>query len=333
MNKQETLVLKGIALLMMIMVHVNTNDTIHITFWEDWSFWRLLSNVCHPVAFFLLLSGYGLRYVYENGDKHHYGRIIKVYVHYWTIMFLFVFIGMVKFGCDMYPGDALKIIDNLTSFHTSYNFECWFLFPFAILSLSYPFTLKALDKFGVGFIVLTCLIYFVSGYVISHYHLIYKTAPHGLYNIIQVFFLLFTFVLGAALKKYAVLDKIKNKIDGQNLYKYKVCAFILLLFMMVLRCFYHTSAFGPFESIFVFIIVFVLLQNVSCGILKLIGKHSMNIWMIHTYFLHYLFHDEIYSLRYTLLVYSAALLLSLVASYGINILTKGIDRRIYNSNV
>lgn len=330
MSKQETLILKGIALLMMIMVHVDINNSAQIVVWEDWSLWESLSCICFPVAFFLMLSGYGLRHVYENEDNHHYGRIAKLFVHYWVIMFSFVIIGSVIIGTHKYPGDFSTFINNVTSFHTSYNYECWFLFPFAILSLSYPFIFKIFDKTGVGFLLIACLLYFASGYIISHYHLIYKTAPHGLYNLIQVFFMLFSFVIESALKKYAIIEKMKDWTLGKM--KYKVMAFLVLAFMMIFGSFLTTTAFHCFQSLIVFLMIIILIQGRTCRVIKLIGEHSMNIWMIHTYFLYYIFHEELSILHYSFLIYIATLVLSLLCSYGINIVTSRVDRVIYKYN-
>lgn len=295
--------------------------------WGNWSLWKMLSSICFPVAFFLMLSGYGLRHVYENGDKHHYGRIIKLFVHYWAVMFSFVIIGSIIIGTHKYPGDFSTFINNVTSFHTSYNYECWFLFPFSVLSLSYPFIFRIFDKTGVGFLLVACLLYFASGFVISHYHLIYKTAPHALYNFVQVFFMLFSFAIGAALKKYTIIEKMKDRTFGKK--NYKIMAFLGLVFMMLLGCSLSTTAFHCFQSLIVFLLLIILMWGKTYRFLKLVGNHSMNIWMIHTYFLCYLFHEEIYGLHYSVLIYVATLGLSLLCSYFINYITSKIDKKIY----
>ena len=277
-----------------------------------------------------MLSGYGLRFVYENGDRHHYGRIIKVFVHYWVIMLFFVCIGAIKIGPNIYLGDVTKIIYNITSFHTSYNYECWFLFPFAILSLSYPLIFKIHDRIGGGIFV-ACLLYFGSGYIISHFSLIYKTAPHGLYNLIQIFYLLFSFTIGASFKKYRIVKKIEMISEKNKGLKF--FAYFMILLMMLEGMIIKTTAFGCFEALISFLLLLIIIQSRQCKELKFIGKHSMNIWMIHTYFLHYIFHEEIYELRYTVLIFIATLCLSLLTSYAINIITSKIDKQIYKQNI
>lgn len=328
MTKNDTLKLKGIALLMMIMAHVNTSLTTHVFYVGDYSLWDILAGGCHPVAFFLMLSGYGLRYVYEEGDKHHYNRLLKLLVHYWCIMLVFVTIGYFCVGSDVYPGSFGKVMENITTLHTSYNYECWFLFPFLVISYSYQLIFRTLDKMGGVIYILACIIYFGCGYVISHYHLIYKTAPYLIYNFIQVFFLLFSFLLGAMLKKNNFLGKIRNAIINHPQTIWLALPLIIIPILIGINI--KTTAFGPFLAFFLFVGLYMVLERHQCKFLQLIGKHSMNIWMIHTFFLHYIFHDEIYSLHYTVLVYSATLTLSLLASYVINFITKHIDSLLYS---
>lgn len=329
MSKQDTLILKGIALLMMIMVHIGVTSSslfIHI---GDYSLWSIIAGGCHPVDFFLMLSGYGLRHVYENGDKHHYTRLLKLFVHYWAIMLLFVTIGYFKIGADVYPGNWMKMIENITSYHTSYNYECWFLFPFIILSASYPIIFKIIDKQGGVFILISCLIYFICGYIISHYQLIYKTAPYTIYNSIQVFFMLFSFVIGAWLKKDNICEKL---VGWANKHKHhKLILLGIIIFILIVNIPIKTSAFGPFFALALFISIWLIIRGKTIRPLQLIGKHSMNIWMIHTYFLHYLFHDEIYQLQYSILIYLTTLCLSLLSSYIINFLTSKIDQKLIHT--
>lgn len=331
MNKKESVSLKGIALLMMIMVHIDSNVSCQFLHYGDFSLWELIHRSCYPVAFFLMLSGYGLRHVYEKGDNHHWGRLIKLFVHYWVIILVFGTIGYFKIGSDIYPGNGIKIIENITSFHTSYNYECWFLFPFFILSASYPIIQKLIDKSGGAILIIAFLLYFASGYIVSHYNLIYKTAPHAIYNILQIFYLSFSFIIGSWLKKKKIFEKISEKANGKKYIKLISAIFIIIL--LLVRYPITTTAMNPLFALIIFILCWIIIKDYKCPILQIIGKHSMNIWMIHTYFLHYLFHNEIYTLKYTILIFFGVLGISLLCSYIINIITAYFDKQIYNYNI
>lgn len=45
------------------------------------------------------------------------------------------------------------------------------------------------------------------------------------------------------------------------------------------------------------------------------GGHSTNLWLVHTFFAYYLFHDFIYGLKYPLVMYVVLIVLSLFSSY------------------
>lgn len=311
---------------MMIMVHIDVIHSTQVLYIGDYSLWSIIAGGCYPVAFFLMLSGYGLRYVYNNKDKHHWSRILKLFVHYWAIMFFFITIGYFKIGSDIYPGNWAKFIENFTTFHTSYNYECWFLFPFVFLSAFYPVIFKMLEKWSFIFLLASCIIYFICGFIISHFQLIYKTAPHSIYNIIQIFYMLFSFVIGAWLKKENICDKVKERINKYKYHKFFLCVIIILILIISIPI--KTTAFAPFFAFAIFITIWLIIQGSNNCFLQLIGKHSMNIWMIHTYFLHYIFHEEIFKLQYSILIYIAVLCLSLLSSFIVNIVTSKIDRKL-----
>ena len=71
MTKQETQIVKGVAILLMIFLHL----------------FNQMSNVelCRSfVAFFLILSGYGMHFIHVRGkgDIHRWSRIGKLYLHW-----------------------------------------------------------------------------------------------------------------------------------------------------------------------------------------------------------------------------------------------------------
>jgi len=66
-------------------------------------------------------------------------------------------------------------------------------------------------------------------------------------------------------------------------------------------------------------------------LLEFLGKHSTNIWLIHTFFCYYLFKDFIYSFKYPALIFIVLLLCSLAASYIVNLIYVPINKRIHKA--
>ena len=71
MNKETSIILKGVAILMMLFYHLFNRTEINelcspLIMIGDTPFVHYLSQACYPVPFFLILSGYGLTYLYRH---------------------------------------------------------------------------------------------------------------------------------------------------------------------------------------------------------------------------------------------------------------------------
>lgn len=98
MNKQESQIMKGVAILLMLFLHLfNQLPNVELCrnfIWIDGQpLVHILSRAANPVAFFLILGGYGLYKVNERGDKHRWSRVLKLFIHYWITLLIFVTIG------------------------------------------------------------------------------------------------------------------------------------------------------------------------------------------------------------------------------------------------
>lgn len=318
MTKEETVMLKGVALLMMLGCHLGSGFGINLIHIGGVPLYDIINKIDVPVQIFTILGGYGLYYVFQKGDKRHLSRIFKLYLHYWVIITIFVTIGYFIDDSSKYPGSFKDIILNYSSFYSSWNYECWFLFPYSLLSLSYPFLFKQMSRLRARYVCLiTFVIFLVSGLLISKLGVQYKTSSPALYNLLYLGFLLFPFSLGAMLKRTESFSKLKMLVAKKSYGK--ILVFTLLIIASIAKYYIPTAIFIPFYAI-TFIISFVLLSQgkTNIPILATIGHHSMNIWMIHTWFLYYLFPSFIAGFKYVFLEYIALLFVSFIISFVIN---------------
>lgn len=215
MTKQETTILKGVAILMMLCLHLfNTDFKISLCqIGIDVAgkpFLSFLMRAVNPVAFFLLFSGYGLYISYCNGKRNNGKRILKLYIHYWLTLVLFVMVGCFVVGKGAYPGTWQKVLENVTAWHTTYNGEIWFLFPYCLVAITSSFIFKVVDRVnlwvvfvGIGFIHLgtyAAVAMFGVSYFYSH-RLAYMP-------IIYLSFF-FPFVIGTLMAKYRIVNECK----------------------------------------------------------------------------------------------------------------------------
>jgi hypothetical protein len=128
-------------------------------------------------------------------------------------------------------------------------------------------------------------------------------------------------------------------IDGINNFLNRYSRFLLLAMLILMTCFLvfaRSMGFIPFFSgsrIDAFLIVNVVLlsviaiRNIPClsGLLQYLGKHSMNMYMVHTFIYYYWFNRFIYSFEYPALIFVALICTSL----GISILLELLKAQIH----
>lgn len=290
LTKEDSKVLKGVAILFMLFLHLFNQEQrvelcttyIHIGNHALVSLFAKFTQICVPM--YLFLSGYGL-YISSVGDKGSYRDSIKrffsLYLNFWIILILFV-----SLGCfirpEMYPGSNVKFVDNITSWHTVYNGEWWFLFPYMVLVLLYPLLFKwvnqnhTLTVFVVGGIV------FVLSYLIIYYNRNFLYTHQLFYLPILCVNILFPFVLGFLCMKENLVDIIRSKVSG---WSYRNEIFIcLILVLIIFQMILSVSIFNVFIAV-LFILLFSILDLpvlLKKFLLKM-GDYSTNIWLIHSF--------------------------------------------------
>lgn len=194
--------MKGVAILLMVFLHLfnqmsNVELCRNFIFVDGLPLVYILSRAANPVAFFLILGGYGLYKVWEKGDKHRWSRLLKLLIHYWIILVIFLIIGHEIYP-SRYPGSILDIGINFTAYDTTYNGEMWFLLPYIILSAISPLLFKFCLRFKWWQVIgVTFMINISTSFCISRYGTIFFYKSPWAYNPLLVFHLLFNFMIGA----------------------------------------------------------------------------------------------------------------------------------------
>lgn len=216
MTKQESQMMKGVAILLMLFLHLFNSlpavEVCHNFFFIDGlPLVYILSRASNPVSFFLILGGYGLYKVYEKGDRHRWSRLWKLMIHYWIILAIFLLVGHFIFP-SRYPGSWLALISNITGYHTTYNGEMWFLMPYVILSAIAPIIFRIMAKFKEVYIIVgTLFIHIITSYCISRYGAVFLYNNCWAYIPLLIFHLLFSFSLGAMAARANLFEGLKRK--------------------------------------------------------------------------------------------------------------------------
>lgn len=328
MNKQESTFMKGVAILLMIWLHCfNTGIPLVRNFYDidlnGSGLCSLLAERCAgPVELYMVLSGYGLYYTYRN--KHAISpirRILKLLIHYWLVMAIFVGFGFLL-RSDLYPGSWIDLINNITTWNTSYNSTTWFVFPYIINLLLAAILFRFLDshpRMTIIFLFIEYVLFYGCSWA-YHHNLI--ELPFWVKNIIQVCNFFFPICCGAVLCKYDIITKMKLFFEGRQI--------IVVFFLFC--CFFLRSltSFHFFVHLIYSISLIILLCSLNRGkiinrTLEEIGKLSTSMWFIHAFFIWYLFPDFMYGLNYPIFIFFVALFFTFTTALIIDFLNKKIQ--------
>ncbi len=340
-SKENSLMLKGLAMLFMVILHLyrpeNMQDAFSLCTVQGKPLASWLASGCSPVGLYLFMSGYGLYYTYRVNNRRGgvFLRIIKLYKLYWLTLLVFLPIAHILFPSS-YPGNWQRVIANVTAFRAEWNAEVWFLFPYILLVLSCKWIFALLDKMGAKkMLVGTYILYLISIFIVSrcyepffgrHYS---SYSIYALYHIVLYFDCLFMFVMGAIFCKYAQ-HEFKGRVARLLALPPKV---LLLLFVLVFLsgcALKYGAIYGPFLQA-AMIILFVRIN--WFGFIKkgfrFLGQYSTVVWLIHTWICYYCFKDLIYSLHYPILMLLVTLTVSIIIGHAIMLIDKYTNRALH----
>ena len=175
--------------------------------------------------------------------------------------------------------------------------------------------------------VLVFALYLVAAYIISKAS---RSGNDWLFNTMWAYHpilyieCLCPFFFGAIACK---TSNISRTIYQTGIFNRNWVAILLLLILVIARCLVNTDAFSPVYALLV-IIIFSRIQWSGWlkRLLQFFGQHSTTMWLTHSYFCYYLFHDFIYSFRYPLLIYWVTIVCALVAPYIVITMSRAVEK-------
>lgn len=304
LSKQDTNVMKGIAIVAMLCHHVYSCQPEWVVAYPYWlTMLGILGKVC--VAIFLFCSGYGLATQYKRilnntplvKAKIHktiifiLKRFVKFYSAYWFVFLIFVPLTIFFFDRPLSAayGENVNVLKRLffdilgVQGFQSYNITWWFNKLIILFYLLFPIFFIAIKKTKwVG--LLCCFI------------LMRLANNLGVVNYYDILFWQFPFVLGIGWVLYQEqIAKCSNWIN-KHIGLITVVAVISLL-IGILQRLYNIIPFGNitgarfdgFLCLLLALCVVLIFRRMKYTyiVLSFLGKHSINIYLIHTFFNYY----------------------------------------------
>ena len=300
LSKQDTNVMKGIAIIAMLCHHVYTCQPEWVDAYPIFlTTLGILGKVC--VAMFLFCSGYGLAVQYDRSMdvaltfkekicttiRFIIKRLIKFYSAYWFVFLIFVPITIFFFDRPLsaaygefvnpFYGIILDLF-GLQGFR-SYNITWWFNRLIILFYILFPIIYLLIKKTRwIGFIACFVMMRFAD--------------KLGMLNYYSIMLWQFPFILGIG---WAICqDKMNNLPNYTSRYTNLISLGILILLLLgILQRLYNIIPWGNitgvrFDGILTLVIamfVIIVLRRIKMvySILVFLGKHSVNIYLIHTF--------------------------------------------------
>ncbi|MDO5292535.1 MAG: acyltransferase [bacterium] len=316
-TKQDTAILKGVAIILMLAHHLFFFPTrlpekmIPISFTKidhiDTAVYiGRFGKMCVPI--FLFLSGYGIYKTYISGRLSIPDRIYNLYIKFWKVFIVFVPIGFMYFSnqpqyCKQEgfyntfaKFELVGLVRSFTGLGLCYNREWWFLKYFVITILLFPLIYKVVSK-RTFWENVWIIIAFVMAFkfVINNLHTFPAFEPLKNSYLYSNFVgkqepYISSFWMGCVMAKDDQFEKLILKYQQLRLNTIlKDC--IALTVLLIVR----NSIIGiEIDCVYTPILCVVSLdllkksKLISMVFIQL-GKQSTNMWLIHSFFIYYFY--------------------------------------------
>ena len=313
--------LKGIAIILMLIHHLFAYPSrispdipvYHMVNSVDIEmFVGLFGKIC--VSMFLFLSGYGFSLKKEVSFKYIWGKLKNLYISYWIVLFIFVPIGIIFFPGERYSLSPSLFFENLIGIKSTYNSEWWFfkLYVLYVLSLPLLSRLNIGPLLGLLFLAALCGkgLQYVAGAPEVLIEYCTWLLPFG-----------FGMVFGRSQKMppNSWLVKLITTLSRTH-------PLILLMVTVAVFIVAHNPGLLLVTPLFIIALMKTAdgLGSTVNRVVSELGKHSLYMWLTHSFYCYYFTQKLIFAPRYTPLI----LLLLIAVSYLTSLVLSRIELAI-----
>lgn len=326
-TKEESKMLKGIAILFMVGLHL-FNRTDPTGYYHAWIYIRgvplvyyisFLFDACVPIYCFC--SGYAFYLKQAVSIKENIRRFLNLLIHYWIIVILTCVVGWLTHSSNI-RGGIQDFLGTMFLYDIHYVGAWWFMQIYLLLVLTTPFLIRAID-YQHPFVTL-CEVGMI--YVVSYYfRMIHPVNSKIISALVLYGTSLLPFILGMLCYKYRLVTKIRHlgKVIGHE----NVLGIMFILGAAGLHAVIKTMAIAPITAMIV-IIGFALcrMNGYVRQFFLFFGDHSTNIWLVHMQFYSIFCSKFVFSTQTVIGALLICLGLSLIASYLIRWLKQMIEQ-------
>ncbi len=324
-SKKDTLQLKGIAILMMILHHLFAYPNKIQSFFmiDTQSLWYQLARygrICVPI--FLIISGYGMYESYQK-QQHVFSkiptRLYALYQMYWKVFLIWIPMGFLIGAYSISQVGIKEILLNFLGLHSTLNEEWWFFYLYVLLILLSPVLIHLVKRchylITMALIVGYCyfVVYGIASIEMTSWYQTLLTLPLFGQSVWVLTWGISPYLIGCLLSKYHVFHSLSYIPKGVM-----ACISICLCMMSVYFFLqgYDAPLWNGFHGLSVMLVSKYCVSYIPYGkdVLEHLGKHSNHMWLIHTFFIYYYFPKAAFMFSNAFLTWIWVTCLTLISS-------------------
>ncbi|HAR79033.1 MAG TPA: hypothetical protein DCR88_11540 [Anaerostipes hadrus] len=342
-TKEHTMQMKGIAIIILLFHHCFLNAQRWATVpyeklatTKGWGYYPIsfapfsshtiqylasFSKIC--VAMFVFMTGYGMWVSYESQKKkttmsNYIKKRMVTLMTGFLIIFVVTEILAIPTGrfIEVYGHDfrsvVYMIIDALGLAKLLgtplFCLTWWYMSLAIVLIMIFPFVHSIMEKYQWIVVVASIIVPRACGFGQST----------------DLFRYLLAYTLGMYFAQHDLLARIKEKFMEQNVVGKLLSLIVSLIGLaVIIKCrqnawigWKYLDFWDGFAAMYVIVISYIYILNGKWIVkgLGFLGKHSMNIFLIHSFYRDVFFHEFTYSFYYAWLDYIVLMAISLVTS-------------------
>ena len=342
-TKEHTMQMKGIAIIILLFHHCFLNAQRWATVpyeklatTKGWGYYPIsfapfsshtiqylasFSKIC--VAMFVFMTGYGMWVSYESQKKkttmsNYIKKRMVTLMTGFLIIFVVTEILAIPTGrfVEVYGHDfrsvVYMIIDALGLAKLLgtplFCLTWWYMSLAIVLIMIFPFVHSIMEKYQWIVVVASIIVPRACGFGQST----------------DLFRYLLAYTLGMYFAQHDLLARIKEKFMEQNVAGKLLSLIVSLIGLaVIIKCrqnawigWKYLDFWDGFAAMYVIVISYIYILNGKWIVkgLGFLGKHSMNIFLIHSFYRDVFFHEFTYSFYYAWLDYIVLMAISLVTS-------------------
>lgn len=342
-TKEHTMQMKGIAIIILLFHHcfLNTQRWATVPYeklatTKGWGYYPIsfapfsshtiqylasFSKIC--VAMFVFMTGYGMWVSYESQKKkttmsNYIKKRMVTLMTGFLIIFVVTEILAIPTGrfIEVYGHDfrsvVYMIIDALGLAKLLgtplFCLTWWYMSLAIVLIMIFPFVHSIMEKYQWIVVVASIIVPRACGFGQST----------------DLFRYLLAYTLGMYFAQHDLLARIKEKFMKQNVAGKLLSLIVSLIGLaVIIKCrqnawigWKYLDFWDGFAAMYMIVISYIYILNGKWIVkgLGFLGKHSMNIFLIHSFYRDVFFHEFTYSFYYAWLDYIVLMAISLVTS-------------------